>query len=60
MERKTSYIFYVAELSHLHRRFGHPQVDKRVNILKRAEIEDVDAETRRMIERMERSFGPCQ
>lgn len=52
--------FTYAELCRLHCRFGHPHVDKLYNLPKRAEVQDVDAYTRQMLERVEQLCGPFQ
>lgn len=52
--------FTYAELRRLHCRFRHPHVDKLHNLLKWSEILNVNAETRRMLEKIEKSCDPCQ
>lgn len=49
-----------SELRILHRRFGHIHVDKLVNVLKRSKISTVSAETRKVMEKIEKSFVLCQ
>lgn len=41
-------LFMHGELRRLHRRFGHPHAEKIVNLLERAKVSDVNANTRRM------------
>lgn len=48
------------ELHRLHRRFGHPSADKLMKLLQRAELPDVGPETRKVLEKIERSCEPCQ
>lgn len=52
--------FTYVELRRLHRSFGHPQIDKLVNLLKCADIDEVDSETHRILDRIERSCTPCK
>lgn len=52
--------FTHAELQRLHRRFGHPHVDKLYNLLKRSEVSNVNAATRKTLQQIEKSCGPCQ
>lgn len=47
-------------LKRLHRRFGHPSTDKLMNLLRRSGLNDVDANTRRTLTKIDRSFKPCQ
>lgn len=58
-EQMQSHFTYT-ELHHLRRRFGHPNVDKLYNLLKRSGMQDVDANTRKMLERIEQLCLPCQ
>lgn len=49
-----------ADLHRLHHRFGHPHVEVLVNLLKRANIDQIDSETHRMLVRIEQSCTLCQ
>lgn len=44
--------FTFSELRRLHCRFGHPHVDKLVNVLKGADISTITAEKRRLLEKI--------
>lgn len=48
------------ELRRLHRRFGHPQVDRPYKLLRRANVQDVNAHTGTMLESIESLCSPCQ
>lgn len=54
-----SHFTYIA-LRHLHRRFGHPHVDRLYNFLKRANEQNVNANTREMLDCICRSCSPLQ
>lgn len=51
--------FTYTELKRLQKRFGHPHVDKLFNLLKRSELENVDADTRARLEHITRRCKPC-
>lgn len=55
----TSY-FTFPEIKRIHRRFGHSHVDKPINGLKRLEISTIKTETRKMLDKIERSCAACQ
>lgn len=53
-------LYTKAELTRLHRRFGHPQTEKLVNLLKRAEPEKLDINTRAMLDKIVKHCKLCQ
>lgn len=57
---KIASYFTFPELRRLHRHFGHPHVDKLVNVLKRLKVSTITPETRKMLEKIERSCAACQ
>lgn len=52
--------FTYTELKRLHKRFGNPHTDKLLNLLKLAELDNVDANTRSMLKDITRRCLPCQ
>lgn len=48
------------DLLKLHRRFAHPSVDKLYNLLRRAKPEEVDQNTRKILNDITERCGPCQ
>lgn len=52
--------FTYKELKRLHKRFGHPHADKLYNLLKRADLSNVDNSTRATLEEITRKCKPCQ
>lgn len=52
--------FTYAELKRLHKRFGHSHSDKLLNLLKGFELENIDADTRAILEDITRRCNPCQ
>lgn len=52
--------FTYTELKRLHKRFGHPHSDKLYNLLKRADVSNVDSTTRAHLEEIARRCRPCQ
>lgn len=45
------YMYTKADLPRLHHRFGHPHVEKLMNLLKRADSEKLNLKTRRQLEK---------
>lgn len=52
--------FTKVELRRLHRRFGHPHVDKLINLLERSEVDSVTPETRVILLDIMRTCVACQ
>lgn len=50
----------MAELQRLHDRFGDPHEEKFYNLLKRSELENVDGDTRKLLEDVLHKCKPCQ
>lgn len=56
----TECMFTYNDLKRLHRRFGHPTVEKLMNLLRRADVDRVGDDTRKALTEITRSCDPCQ
>lgn len=56
----TGCFFITAELSRLHRRFGHPHTDKLINLIKRAATDQLDKKNRLKLEKIVWHCRLCQ
>ena len=53
-------LFTRSELEKLHRRFAHPTTTKMMNLLRKANPENIDKRTRYILEQIYKSCDPCQ